>query len=296
MKAVFPLHNIEKFTRSDSENGMYVRLLSDHLKEHDCLSRAHKHDFYFVLLLTKGSVKHEIDFRTYDVKAGSACFMTPGQVHRVVDCKGGEGYVLFHSRDYYEVGFNHRSLRDYPFYFCSHNVPFVHLEKEKPTETESWFRELMREFNTDEPGRYQKSCSLIELIYITLSRQYKKAYSSSHLPPAIPYKIRQFEDTLEKNFARYKSPADYARLLKTSPRQLNRICRESFGKTTSDVIIDRVILEAKRNLLHHDKTVAEVAAELGYFDTGYFTRLFRKKTGLTPSGFAKKYSLSLELV
>lgn len=292
MKAVYPIHNIEKFTRSISENGMYVSVLSEHLQEHDCLSRPHKHDFYFVLLVTQGSGKHEIDFRTYDIKAGSVFFMTPGQVHRVVESKGAEGYVMFHSRDYYEVGFNHRSVRDYPFYFCSTNIPGLHIERDKVYQIEFYFKELLMEFNSDESGRYQKTCSLMDLIYINLSREYKKSYTSSHLTPGTPYKIRQLEDLIEKHFVKFKSPADYARMMKTTTRQLNRICKESFGKTTSELILDRVLLEAKRNLLHHDKNVADVAGDLGYYDVGYFTRLFRKKVSLTPSEFMRKHSTS----
>jgi AraC family transcriptional regulator, transcriptional activator of pobA len=296
MKAVYPLHSIEKFTQSAAENGLYVSKLTDHLEKHECVKRPHKHDFYFVFLCIKGKGKQEIDFKTYEVKPGSAYFMTPGQLHRLINCEGGEGYILFHSRDYYEVGFNNRSLRDYPFYFCSHNVPFVQLDKQKQDEIELYFKELIREYNGNEPGRYQKTCSLIELIYISLSREYKRSYSSSHLMPGVPDKLQQFEQLLEKNLTKYKAPADYARMMKITTRQLNRICQETLGKSTSELIADRIILEAKRNLLHNNRNVAEVAGELGYFDTAYFTRLFRKKTGLTPTAFSKKYSSVMELV
>lgn len=296
MKAVYPIHSIEKFTRSLAENGLYVNRLSDHLRNHECVTKPHRHDFYFLLLMTEGTGKQEIDFKTYEVKAGSVWFMRPAQLHRLVKCTDGEGYILMHSRDYYEVAFNSRSIRDYPFYFCSQNPPFLQLDADKVERIGSYFRELLHEFNAREPDRYQTTSSLLDLMYINLSREYKRSYSSSHLLQVTPYKIRRLEDLIEKNFVRLKSPADYARLMKTTTRQLNRMCRESFGKTTSEMIIERVILEAKRNLLHHDTNIAEVAAALGYYDTGYFARLFRKKTALTPSEFIRKYSTSLELV
>lgn len=295
MKAVYPLHSIEEFSGPSSDPGIYVARLSDHVKQHGFIKHAHKHDFYFVFMCTEGSGRQEIDFKTYKVTAGTIFFMLPGQVHQLIDCDQGEGYVLIHSRDFYEVAFNNRSLRDYPFYFCSQNNPLLQLDTEQLQVPETYFKELLKELDSNEPGRYQKCCSLIDLLYIHFSREYRKSYSSSHLMPGVPFKLRQLEDLIEKNFLKYKAPADYARMMKTTTRQLNRICQETLQKTTSELIVDRIILEAKRNLLHN-KNVAEVAAELGYFDTAYFTRLFRKKTGLTPSGFTKKYSSSMELV
>lgn len=296
MKAVYPVHTIEQLSHFNDGSGMYVTLLSEHLERHDFISQPHKHDFYFVFLCTAGYGKQEIDFKMYEVRPGSVFFMSPGQIHRLIDCKDGEGYILLHTRDFYEVAFNNRNLRDYPFYFCAHNHPTLQLDTTQLSVPESYFKELMVEQDGNEPGRYQKCCSLIDLLYIYFSREYKKSYSSSHLMPGTSHKVKQLVDLIDEHFMKLKSPSDYARLMKTSTRQLNRLCQETFGKTTSDLILDRVILEAKRNLLHCDNNIAEVAADLGYFDTAYFSRLFRKRTMLTPSEFIRKYSSSLELV
>ncbi len=296
MKAVYPVHTIEKLSQTDQEPGMFVTLLSEHLEKHDLIRQPHKHDFYFVFLCIAGNGKQEIDFKTYEVRPGSVFFMSPGQIHRLIDCIDGEGYILLHTRDFYEVAFNNRNLRDYPFYFCLNNHPFLQLDTSQLSVPEAYFKELLVEQSGTESERYQKCCSLIDLLYIHLSREYKKSYSNSHFLPGTPNKIKQLGDLIDEKFMILKAPSDYALLMKTSTRQLNRLCQETFGKTTSDLILDRVILEAKRNLLQCDNNIAEVAADLGYFDTAYFSRLFRKKVKLTPSEFIKRYSSATEMV
>ena len=73
-----------------------------------------------------------------------------------------------------------------------------------------------------------------------------------------------------------------------SEKHLNRISKACLNKTTTDLITDRIILEAKRELTHSNLTVREIADKLGYFDNSYFARLFKKKSGQTPIEFIKK--------
>ena len=73
--------------------------------------------------------------------------------------------------------------------------------------------------------------------------------------------------------------------LNISLKHLNRICNEILKKTTTEVIVDRIILEAKRMLLDKNWTVNEIAFELGYEDYSYFSRLFKKNSGMSPSEF-----------
>jgi AraC family transcriptional activator of pobA len=66
---------------------------------------------------------------------------------------------------------------------------------------------------------------------------------------------------------------------------LNRICNEILKKTTTQVITDRIILEAKRMLMDKKRTVNEIASALGFDDYSYFVRLFKKHAGMTPTAF-----------
>ena len=71
-------------------------------------------------------------------------------------------------------------------------------------------------------------------------------------------------------------------------KQLNGFCKKSVGKTSSQLILDRVLLEAKRLLTHADLNISQIAYELEFDDASYFSRLFKKKVGVTPEQFRKQ--------
>ena len=74
-----------------------------------------------------------------------------------------------------------------------------------------------------------------------------------------------------------------------SAKHLNRISQSAVGKTAGEIILDRVLLEAKRELILQRDSFAQIAHLLGYEDYAYFSRLFKKKTGETPSAFINRY-------
>src|SRR3989344_4252170 len=96
----------------------YIYYFSDHLQRHHTrITHPHKHNFYLVVLITKGSGFHEIDFERYEVKPGSVFFMQPGQTHYLEFSPDVEGVIFFHSMAYYQWQFPNSQLSDFPFYF-----------------------------------------------------------------------------------------------------------------------------------------------------------------------------------
>jgi AraC-like DNA-binding protein len=101
--------------------------------------------------------------------------------------------------------------------------------------------------------------------------------------------MKKFGNLLDKHFKEIKYPKDYAQMMHLSEKHLNRICKTSVGKTTSEVIIDRIVVEAKRMLVFSGFTVSQIAAELGYSNNSYFFRWFKKRTGKTPLEFMNEF-------
>jgi AraC-like DNA-binding protein len=99
---------------------------------------------------------------------------------------------------------------------------------------------------------------------------------------------KAFKAILEKNFATAKRPGEYAQQLNISTTYLNECIKSTTGYSVSHHIQQRIILEAKRLLYHSDKSVKEIATELGYDDYPYFSRLFTKVTGMTALAFRNK--------
>lgn len=95
---------------------------------------------------------------------------------------------------------------------------------------------------------------------------------------------------VEKHFWSEKSTRQYASWMNITPKHLNRINKMVVNKTTSEIIANRLILEAKRMLIYARNNLGEVADAFGFADYAHFSKLFKNKTGLTPSAFSKKYS------
>jgi AraC family transcriptional activator of pobA len=88
-------------------------------------------------------------------------------------------------------------------------------------------------------------------------------------------KLRQFEDLIEENFRSDKFVKNYAFKLNITEKHLNRVAKSCIGKTSTQLIRERIILEAKRMLIYSKLNVTQIGEELGYIDNSYFVRFFK---------------------
>ena len=285
-----PVYDIDNFTFQGTESAFYANTFPDHLKQHAHLILApHRHAFYVSVLFTKGSGIHEIDFNTYDIVPGSVFMLFPGQVHNWEVSKDIDGYIFFHDEEFYNLNFTREKVENYPFFSSTENSPLIILKGGEVSGVEKSFREIVAEYRDRQLMGFQKICSLLNVLYIDLSRVYLPVAQRAKQNETQLIQVRRLEILVADNFRSIKYPGQYARMMFMSEKNLNRICKITFNKTTSDVIADRIILEAKRMLVHSKFSVIQISMELGYIDNSYFVRVFKKRTGETPLEFSKRY-------
>jgi AraC family transcriptional activator of pobA len=284
-----PVYQIDAFHTVGTGTDCYCNLLKEHLRKHHFIFIPHKHDFYVCVLFTKGSGKHEIDFTEYRVKPGSIFFLKPGQMHNWVLSDDADGYIFFHSRPFYDLTYINRKIADYSFYGSGYSSPVLYLKPAPLKAAILLFRELLGEYALPDTFLQQARVrNLIDLIYIAMAREYTSAVSPDKIPNRYLQLFREFEQLVDRRYKEMKSPAGYASELNITGKHLNRICQDCIQKTATEVISDRIILEAKRMLLQPQYTLSDIANELGMFDLSYFIRMFKKKTGVTPVRFIKE--------
>jgi transcriptional regulator GlxA family with amidase domain len=105
--------------------------------------------------------------------------------------------------------------------------------------------------------------------------------------------FNNFLKILEENYKRPEGVQFYADKLNMSVRNLNIICQSIFNKSVSEIVETRKLIEARQLLIDTDMSVSEIGYELGYNEKAYFTRIFHKKTGLTPTDFRNNMSALL---
>jgi AraC-like DNA-binding protein len=219
-----------------------------------------------------------------------AYFYVSRQIHSWELSEDIDGYIFFCSQDFYEMHYVNQKLRSFPF-FGSVNFP----RKLQLTATE--LREIITFLCTgkrisaskrDERWFYSFT-NVTDFIQAT--RAFSKELGKENSEVNISYfkHYQQFENLIEEHFAKEKSVAFYASLLEISSKHLNRITRTVVQKTATDVITERIILEAKRMLMYLDESLTEIAFRLGFEEYSYFVRVFRKTSGMTPTQFIKKY-------
>lgn len=281
----YPIYNIQQFNCNSVNSNLYINTFKNHLVDHSFVEESHRHNSYVLFFFTKGSGTHEIDFNVFTIQPGSIFFLQPGQIHRWELSDDVEGFVIFYSQEMYNLYFGQKTIEDYPFYFSVNNKPEIIFDSSESKAILPYFEILILESQANQLLKQHKILNLLDIIHIEIARKYNETYFHETHPYNL--KIKNFEVVLEDNFKSEKAPSFYAAQLNISLKHLNRICNEILQKTTTDIITERIILEAKRMLMDRKFTVNEIATELGFNDYSYFTRLFKKQTTMTPTNFRK---------
>ena len=283
--AKLPVYGISAFQEKHQEDFFYSNDLQTHLASHQFINAPHKHSTYIAVLFTKGKGEHQIDYNTYDVKPGSVFLLSPGQVHCWKLSKEADGYVFFHTKEFYDRIFVNRKLNDFPFFFLDSNEPVIYCSKKELNTILPIFEEINREHKAQLPLVKSKLGTLVDLLYLNLSRSYLNNQDIHRTNSSAYLKIQKLQRLIDEHFRTEKLPKDYADRMNMTTRHLGRLCQDLLNKTTTDLIAERIVVEAKRMLTHSDLTIATVSEQLGFEDYSYFIRFFKKHVGQSPKQF-----------
>ncbi|WP_316804243.1 helix-turn-helix transcriptional regulator [Pedobacter nototheniae] len=244
---------------------------------------SHRHDYHIFLLLQSGSAWIELDFEKHHILAPAVMHIHPNQVHRILEVEKSDLFLM--------------GITD-------ENINVSYLE---PLEQSLLLVEPLT-IDIETLALLNNTASLCEQAF---KRKGDKLYASflsdlcnAHLGLTISRYLEQtslvpnlsrakiltgdFKILLEKSFLKLKKPTEYATRLNVSAAYLNECVKQVTGFPVSHHIQQRVILETKRLLFHTNKSVKEIAADLGYDDPAYFSRLFKKITGASALSFKNK--------
>lgn len=273
----------------------YVNTLANHLvQSHLHIEKPHRHDFYVTMLFTQGRGLHHIDFTTHEVKPGSLFAMAPGQVHYWELSSDADGWIFFHSRAGFESFFAAERLHDYHLYAPLQKSDALQLDAKNAQAVGALMADMYH--NSLQPVLREKYVLTLALQVYVLVEQLLQTKSQEDAAAGHVYqdKFRKFGALLEAHFRQHKTVSFYAGQLHMTPKHLNRICQTLSGKSCSEWIASRVMLEAKRLLVHAHNGLGVVAETLGFEDYAYFSKWFRKNSGETPSQFAQKSGSRLQ--
>jgi len=277
----------------DPRNGD-VALKIERLPNEEELSRPKRFNSFAVYWIQAGSGTFWADLGSYPFAAGSLLFFVPYQAIRVVAETPVRGLALqFHANflcieTYHEeVGCNGVLFNDI------YGVPSIALVPPSDQEIAGLIGSLEHEMQAEGLAHVELLLSYLKILLVKATRikleQQPIDWQTSGRVPAVLDELKQL---IEANFRTLHTPAEYARRLHITPKALGKLVKTHLHKTLTELIRDRVLKQAKWDLLHTLKPVKQIAAEVGFADELYFSRLFKRATGCAPT-FFREYETAI---
>lgn len=251
------------------------------MKEVIKATKPHGHKSYFeIIFLSQGAGWHHIDLQKFQVNPNSIYFIQPGQVHCWEFTEVPKGFVLMFRHDFLlKYNIDENLIMNLPYFLNGHV-----LNGEEAADLSDLFYRIEKEFAAPpQPDAESILAAYLQVISLKLKRLVSPDHGN--FPSSPPEKFRQFKLFLDEHIISKRQVKDYAELLHITPKHLNDICRKTINRTASDLIQEKILLDAKKLLLHTNNSVSEIAYQLKFHDTSHFAKFFRKYAGLAPGEY-----------
>lgn len=271
--------------------------LNGYLKTNQCqATKPHIHSFYQVLWFKEGVGKHSVDFKEYDVTGDAIFFIAPNQVHYFDEITDYQGILihfneLFLTQDQSPMEF----FLNYNLFNNLYQQPSCCIDTEINDILDIYISQMKQELvNGENFGKELILKNYLQSFLIQVQRRKNESERSANpsflLMDEKRMQLVKFANLIDENYKKGYSIAEYARSLHISSRTLSDLTQQQLGKTPSQMIQERIILEAQRLLLYSDLNVNQVGYRLGFDDASYFVKYFKKYTSTSPSEFKKSIS------
>lgn len=277
--------NLDKFSKEkDKQPDFYIKTFQSHRAEHPFVMEPHSHDFYLLMIFTKGTGKHTIDLINYNVKPGSVFFMNPGQVHSWKLSEDADGYILFFNSFFYTMNRQETRINSFPFY-GTNKLHALDLNKKQLKDIEPLFNLLNAENRIASLVQHSILRALLDALLFKLSFFIEPDNTATTNISIIP----KLESLIEQYYKEHLPSSFYADQLNISLQRMNMYTKNYLNKTVTDLLNERLLNEAKRLLVYTDKSVSEIAYDLNFNDNSYFNRFFKRSEKETPEQFRKRF-------
>ncbi|MES2520763.1 MAG: helix-turn-helix domain-containing protein [Bacteroidota bacterium] len=254
-------------------------------------------NYYSIIWVKNGNGKVKVDFSEYDFGENNLLSFAPYQPFMLIEEEKVEGIALNFHPDFFCIHKHHQEVACNGVLFNNiYQPPFIELDELNRITFDMLLSQMKTEMQNPALAQYELLVSYLKILLITASRL--KASQQSETPKAVsdlkePFILQNLKNYIEVHFKTKHSASDYADLLNITTKALAKITKTHFNKTLTDLISERIVIEAKRELYLTNKPVKEIAYELGYEDEHYFSRFFKNNASVSPQiyrdtvGFAR---------
>lgn len=245
---------------------------------------------YSIFWIKEGNGRYHIDFEQFNFEDNTLFFLSPGQVFSIDSEKIKEAYKISFVRDFYCIQTYAREVSCNGVLFNNvYETPFVNPSKKETTKLNYILQQLIDEFQLEDTAQYDMLQSYLKQFIIQSVRIKKER---SPLKEDLASKLfKDFSVLVEMYFKELHKVSEYSERLGISPKSLTKHFQKLGSDSPSAFLKNRLILEAKRQLLYSNDSVKTIAYNLGFNDAAYFSRFFSKATQQSPNSFKKTAKL-----
>ena len=276
-----PIHRSSQLT----DFGVYLKtIISKTSVSSDRYAFSHTDDYYFFGFIEEGRCRLNIDFKECTFEKGSLAIIRPGQVHRIIDAYNLSANFL--TIDSVLVNKEEKRLLER---YGRQEIQLSDISELKPLLSILARRLSCTEEPSSKPIVQRLTTVIVGLVVeniVNATIVQSKLQGNINRYKEIAW---EFRDLLESNVRTNRAPSFYAERLNITVAYLNEAINAVLGTSVSRHIQDEIILQAKRKLVYTTTSVKEIAHSLGFDDYSYFTRLFTKVAGVSPTLFRRTY-------
>lgn len=274
-----------------SKTGEY--LLGLKVGEADCSGKPAQYSEYTIFVITEGEGVYHADFGAFPFNGPVLLFSTPLQLIYIEQHKPVKFIRLQFHGDFYCIEYHRAEVSCNGLLFNNIYIePSVKLSDEDIKVFCQLTDQLTAEINQPEPSEIVLRAYL--QLFLAKSSSIKiKAIDAQIDRPEKDEQMERFRHLLDEHYLTLHKPNDYAKLLAMSPNNFTKRCTRYFKKTPSQMIQERLILDAKKQLHLTRQSIKEIAWNLKFEDEFYFSRVFKKFTKVSPQTFRDKTGISI---
>jgi AraC family transcriptional activator of pobA len=240
-------------------------------------------DFFEIVWLKDENPLHDLKAEEFEMKGDWIYLIPPYRVHQL-NKAGKNGELLSFKREILEEGDKEFLLDIFKIFNVQGEFSCLRLEKDAADDLSDVYRLLNAE-HLKKNADITIVKAFLKVFLLKLIKVKEEEFTGHDVHQK---RVYEFLMLLESNYLMVRNIDFYAGKLDISSKRLNQILKEKLHKTGTQIIHDRIILEAKRLIIHSEHTIKEISYELGFSDRPYFSRFFKKQTDQTPEAFLKQ--------
>lgn len=284
---VFTQYDLEKETPDEIQ--FEIMEMPDFFhKNGDAPKQAHIHTFYQIIWFQQGAGVHYVDFKEYPITDNTLFFISPGQIHYFDDNNSSKGIIIHFNESFLsDEGSSENVFLKYNVFNAFDAVPYYKIMPKDSQRLEYIAEEMKLEKENIKAFAHKDYLKyLVKMFLIYVQRTGERG---TGIPLCINNSSNRtfvrFRQILEHHYRQMHTVKEYASHLNVSTKTLTNCVYESSHSTPLKIINERIILEAKRQLLHSDLKIKEIGFYLGFEDPSYFVKFFKRQTGYLPAEF-----------